>query len=196
MRNKYSVAQLPDSRRGFFKNDKQEKQATPTPPPQRTIPHYTAASVLQLFRDNDPRIQQNPYGTEKSIQLSEVPGYFTYSDKKGGIATFYDGQTKKPVFTAAREINDELRAAKCGNPNCQDPDACSWDKLIYKCGCEEHHDGDRFDVIPRVELCDSTRCDGEHVHLLGFCDICFDIEDSDGKEPKDILADNIHFLMR
>jgi hypothetical protein len=157
-----------------------------------TLPHYTEASVVALFRNNDPRITTNDYGTEKCIVLSDVEGYFKYSDKMGGIATFYRGDTEQPVFTVARVITEELRNAKC---DCGDDH--QWDELIYECGCTEHHEGENYYVTPRLELCNVTECDGKHAHLLGLCAECFALDELvDGKAPKDITADNIQFQIR
>lgn len=66
-------------------------------PVKSALPYYTNKSVVALFRHNDPRIVTNDYGTSKSIVLSDVAGYFKYSDERGGIATFYRGDTDEPV---------------------------------------------------------------------------------------------------
>ena len=99
--------------------------------------------MVGLFNSNDPRITDNPYRTAKCIELSDVAGYFKYSDDMGGIATFYNGDTNQPVFTVAREITPELRVNK--NKNHGDDCTCDttpWNELIYSCGCAHHHDGE------------------------------------------------------
>lgn len=163
-------------------------------PLKPALPHYTAESVIALFESGDPRIQTNPYGTEPSIQLSDVAGYFKYSDEKGGIATFYNGDTKKPVFTVAREITDELRNAKCDyhGDDCE-CDTTPWNQLNYSCGCSQHHEGDIYNVIPRLELCNKTECDGKHAHLLALCEECYSLDELDGVPARDITADNVRF---
>ena len=157
------------------------------------IPHYTADDVVKLLNSNDSRIEMNEYGTDQCIVLSDVPGYFKYSDKMGGIATFYRGDTHEPVFTASREITDEIRNAKCdADCNCDS----KWTDLMYNCGCKQHHDGESYDVFPRIEACNTTDCDGTHGHLIGMCRECFDIDVMvDGKSPKDANADNIRIQL-
>jgi hypothetical protein len=168
----------------------------PEPP---TLPRYNAAKVLELFRNNDSRIRMNDYGTEKSIQLAEEPGYFRFSDKNGGTATFYavtyNPYKATPTFTAAVEITNEMRAAKCINPDCK----CNadWTRITYDCGCTQHHDGERYHVIPRIETCSiEAGCDGLHAHLIGLCSICFDMEEEEGKEGIDMKADGFHLQLR
>ena len=48
-----------------------EKKNTPV---VLILPHYTAAKVVELLNSGDTCIEQNPYGTAKSIQLSDEPG--------------------------------------------------------------------------------------------------------------------------
>jgi hypothetical protein len=67
-------------------------------------PTYTRKSTLSLFRSEDSRIRENHFGTAKSIPLSDVAGYFKYSDERGGIATFYRGDTYEPVFSVTKEM--------------------------------------------------------------------------------------------
>lgn len=179
------------------KNGTYPAQTAKVVPMKPALPHYTNKSVVALMNSSDPRIQTNDYGTAKCIVLSEGPGYFKYSDKMGGIATFYRGDTKQPVFTVAREITDELRAAKCDNHggDCA-CDNTPWDELNYSCGCSEHHDGEIYNVIPRIETCSTTECDGKHAHLMGMCDECFAIDSLAGKPTKDITADNINIQLR
>jgi hypothetical protein len=155
------------------------------------LPHYTNDSVVALFKGNDPRIRTNDYGTEKCIVLSDVPGYFQYSDKNGGTATFYNGDTQKPVFTAAREVTNEMREHKCTAPGCtSDHD---WTQLTHACGCTTHHKGERYYVIPRLEVCSPDHCDGKHAHVFGLCEECFNSDLLAGKATKDITADGISF---
>ena len=159
------------------------------------LPHYTADGVIALFESGDPRIQSNPYGTGKHIKLSDDPGYFQYSDKNGGTATFFaetwEPEYKAtPVFTASIFVTDEMRASKCNTEdcNCKAP----WTKIVHMCGCSTHHEGERFGIIPRLELCNPSECEERHAHLYGFCETCFDMDDLDGKALKDITADNQH----
>jgi hypothetical protein len=161
-------------------------------PLKTKLPHYDAETVVALFHNNDPRIRMNDYGTSQCIVLSDVPGYFKYSDDNGGTATFYRGDNDTPVFTAAREITDALRAAKHDNEDC----TCKWYEFTYRCGCEEHHEGEIYDVTPRIEVCNTTECDGKHAHLLGLCSECFAIEQFARKAEKDITADNIRIQLR
>lgn len=178
-------------------NGKYPAQTEKVVPMKPTLPHYTNRSVVALMNSRDPRITDNDYGTRKCIVLSDVPGYFKYSDDRGGIATFYRGDTNQPVFTAAREITDEIRAAKCdnhgGDCTC---DTTKWDELNYSCGCKEHHEGELYDVIPRIETCNTAECDGKHAHLMGMCDECFAIDSLASKTTKDIAADNINIQLR
>jgi hypothetical protein len=169
------------------------------------LPHYTAAKVVELLNSGDPRVKQNPYGESKSIQLSDEPGYFKYSAKNGGTATFYvtrdkvAGQTRGastnvPLFTAAITITDEMRKAKCNAEDCN----CNskWFDIVHNCNCAEHHEDGSYDVIPRIETCNTVECDGQHGHLMGFCEVCFELDDDGTKEPKDITADNICLQLR
>jgi len=170
-------------------------------PMKLTLPHYTNRSVVALFRNNDPRITTDEYGygPQKSIVLSNTPGYFMFSDKDGGTATFY-AETHEPeykvtpTFTASIEITDQMRESKCTDPSC----GCDspWTNITHSCGCKTHHEGETFGVLPRVEVCSPDECDGKHGHLLGFCDACADIEEMGGKAVKDITADQIHLRLR
>jgi hypothetical protein len=170
-----------------------------------TLPHYTAEIVVALFSNNDSQIAMNDYGTAKSIQLSDEPGYFKYSDESGGTATFYittnktvgasrAAATNTPLFTAPITITDGMRKAKCSAENCN----CKskWFDLIHNCNCSQHHDGEFYDVIPRIEVCSTEECDGQHGHLLGICYECFNSDLIEGKAPENITADNISLQLR
>jgi hypothetical protein len=168
-------------------------------PSKPALPHYTRENVVALLNSNDPRIQKNDYGTAKHIVLSDDTGYFMYSDKDGGTATFYaetwePEYTETPIFTASVVITDEMRESKCGNPACTTEH--DWTQLTYKCGCTTHHEGERFAISPRIEVCSPDECDGQHGHLYGFCALCFDIDKIDGKNPADATANAIHLLLR
>jgi hypothetical protein len=156
------------------------------------VPHYMQQDVLNLFKNNDPRIATNVYGLARALELSQEPGYFTYSEKNGGgIATFWvddENGNGHPVFTTDVELSDEIRSAKCGNPECE-CDA-KWTEILYNCGCKHHHEGERVYLLPRFELCSTTECDGQHAHLLGFCTTCFLGDLNDGKSLAEAGADN------
>jgi hypothetical protein len=137
----------------------------------------------------------NEFGTAPCIPLSDTPGFFRYSDEKGGMATFYiydeDGDAV-PVFSAAREITPELRE----KPQHKDPDCkCEWTDQTYRCGCEGHHEGELVDVLPRLEVCNTKECDGTHASLLALCEECFCADVAAGKAPKDATGDAIRILM-
>jgi hypothetical protein len=155
------------------------------------VPHYTSKSVIALFDSSDPRIRMNDYETSKSIQLSDEPGYFLYSDKNGGTATFYVWSVAGPIFTASVVITDEMRAAKCTAPGCGSGCGSDWTQIVDDCSCEAHHKDQHYDVIPRIEVCDDR-----HVHLAGQCYECFNSDLIDGKDLKDIGADNIQLMLR
>jgi hypothetical protein len=159
-----------------------------------SLPHYTAESVVALLNSNDPRTRMNDFGTFKTIVLSDEVGYFKYSDKNGGTATFYADPSGTPIFTASIEVTDKMREAKCSSPDC----TCKsdWTQLTHECGCSEHHDGERFGVSPRIELCSPEECDGQHGHLYGFCGVCFDTDMEEGKKPADATANAIHLQLR
>jgi len=167
------------------------------PLPEKTpamIPHYTNEKVLQLFKDGDPRITTNFYGTGKALELSQDPGYFTYGEDEhgNGIVIFkvtnYETAEVTTIFTAAVELTDKIRNAKCSAPDCK----CNapWTELIHGCECKRHHEGRNEDVLPRFELCSPTECDGKHVHLVGMCEVCFYEEVMEGKKLADVAADN------
>jgi len=158
------------------------------------LPYYTADSVLVLFQSNDPRIVLNDYGTSKCIQLADDEGYFKFSDDDGGIAKFYAGDTDIQLFTAAIEITDEMRQAKCsGGEGC----GCNaqWFELLNNCTCTEHHDGPN-DVVPRIELCSLSECDGKHAHLIGLCYECYNSGLIDGIAPEAIRGDGFRIQLR
>jgi hypothetical protein len=153
------------------------------------IPHYTQESVLALFKSNDPRIRPNFYGTGRALELSQEAGYFQYDedDNGDGIVTFTaDGV---PLFTASVELNDTIRTAKCEGVGCECQ--ATWRDIVYNCHCKHHHEGENHDVLPRFELCNETECDGQHVHLVGMCDVCFYADVREGKSVTAASADNI-----
>lgn len=157
------------------------------------LPTYTRERVLALFKLNDSRIQDNFFGTGKSIVLSDVPGYFTYSDERGGIARFFRGDNDEEVCSFTREITDDLRK----NPEHDDPDCdCKWTDATYGCKCDQHHTGVFHHVIPVIETCNTTECDGKHAHLYGFCQVCFNADIAAGVKPADASANAIHVLLR
>ena|SRR5437016_5383246 len=163
-----------------------------------TVPHYTRESVLEIFkRGTDDRLVKNMFGTEWSLEMWQEPGYFVYDEKDGkGIVTFYvheDEEEEHPIFTADCEITDEIRNATCDNPECKC--AAPWNTITWACGCGNHHKGERYWVLPRFEVCTPKECDGTHVHLYGFCEVCFAIDLANGKKRQGISADHIHIAV-
>lgn len=170
-------------------------------PSKPAVPHYTREAVLSIFKHAvDPRLKLNPYDTELSLAVSDEPGQFQYDEVDGkGIIKFYsDDDSDRLIFTADLFITDEMReefkTSKCEAPGCDCQGEYKWNELFYACACSKHS-GERYGYLPRFEVCSTTECDGNHVHLIGFCEVCFDVGLAEGKDLKDASGDHLHHLV-